>query len=128
MSGRTIGTYAVIVGGGTAGHVLPGLAIADELVRRGHNADAIHFVGSDRGAETSLVPQAGYNLTTLPGRGIQRRLTTENIGAVRGLAKAFGQARSLLKALDPSGRGFQVQVLLQLSDIKRNRVLSLHFL
>ena len=44
-------TWAVIAGGGTAGHVLPGLSVARELVRRGHDADTIHFVGADRGIE-----------------------------------------------------------------------------
>ena len=71
-------TFALIVGGGTAGHVLPGLAIARALVARGHEPESIHFVGSTRGMENALVPPAGFGLTTLPGRGIQRRLTREN--------------------------------------------------
>ena len=40
------GTYAVVAGGGTAGHVVPGLAIATELVERGLAPDQIHCVGS----------------------------------------------------------------------------------
>ena len=96
------GTYALIVGGGTAGHVLPGVAIGQELVRRGHEAESIHFVGSERGVERTIVPAAGFDLTVLPGRGIQRKLTTENIGSVIGLGKAFATARGLLADRKPS--------------------------
>ncbi len=81
-----------IVGGGTAGHVLPGLAIGRALVEAGHEPSSIHFVGSERGVEATLVPDAGFEQTLLPGRGIQRRLTTDNIGAVVGLLRAFSTA------------------------------------
>lgn len=94
-------TYALIVGGGTAGHVLPGIAIARELVARGHSADSIHFVGSERGVDADLVPAAGFGLTTLPGRGIQRRITLENLTSARALVRAFGQARSILAERQP---------------------------
>ena len=94
-------TYALIVGGGTAGHVLPGVAIGQELVRRGRDSDEIHFVGSERGVERTIVPEAGFELTLLPGRGIQRKLTTDNIGAIIGLAKAFATSYSLLREHEP---------------------------
>lgn len=89
-------TYALIVGGGTAGHVLPGVAIGRELVARGHDPGSIHFVGSERGVDKTLVPEAGFTLTVLPGRGIQRRMTTDNIGAVTGLVRAFRAAGALV--------------------------------
>jgi len=94
-------TYALIVGGGTAGHVLPGVAIGQELVRRGHRSDSIHFVGSERGVERTIVPAAGFELTLLPGRGIQRRLTTNNVGAIIGLLRAFATSFSLLRSHRP---------------------------
>ncbi|MDW3179716.1 MAG: undecaprenyldiphospho-muramoylpentapeptide beta-N-acetylglucosaminyltransferase [Acidimicrobiia bacterium] len=95
-------TYALIVGGGTAGHVLPGIAIGQELVRRGHTRESIHFVGSERGVERTIVPDAGFELTLLPGRGIQRRFTAENIGAVAGLVRAFATSFSLLRTHRPA--------------------------
>lgn len=91
----------LIVGGGTAGHVLPGVAIGQELVRRGFTASSIHFVGSERGVERNLVPAAGFDVTLLPGRGIQRRLTTDNLGAVAGLLRAFAASFSLLRSTRP---------------------------
>lgn len=92
--------FAIIAGGGTAGHLLPGLATAEALVARGHVRDSIRFVGGDRGVERDLVVPAGFALEELPGRGIQRRITFANVGAAWGLVKGMvrgvrivGQAR-----------------------------------
>src|SRR5437764_10740867 len=70
---------AAIVGGGTGGHVIPALAIAREL-RRLYSAEII-FVGTNRGIETRLVPQAGFDLRLvqvgqLKGVSLARRLRT----------------------------------------------------
>ncbi|MEM7141490.1 MAG: undecaprenyldiphospho-muramoylpentapeptide beta-N-acetylglucosaminyltransferase [Actinomycetota bacterium] len=81
--------WAVIAGGGTAGHVSPGLAVAEALVARGVPRDEIGWIGSKRGLETTLVPDAGFSLTALSGRGIQRRLSPANVGAVLGLLWAI---------------------------------------
>lgn len=94
-------TFALVAGGGTAGHVLPGIAIAQALVARGHDPATIHYVGSERGIESRLVPEAGFGLTLLPGRGIQRRLTLANVGAVIGLARAFVMAFALVARRKP---------------------------
>ena len=89
MSRVTRPGRVVIAGGGTAGHVLPGIAVARALVDRGVAADRIVFVGSARGLEAELVPAAGFEVVLLPGRGVQRRLTRDNIGAIWGLIRAF---------------------------------------
>ena len=54
------GLRVLIAGGGTGGHVIPALAIAREL-RDAHNAE-VRFVGTARGLETCLVPEAGFHL------------------------------------------------------------------
>ena len=94
--------WAVIAGGGTAGHVHPGVAIARALVRRGHESETIHFVGSSRGVERDLVPAAGFEISLLPGRGIKRKLAWQNLSSVWGLARAVAQAFSLLRRLQPA--------------------------
>ena len=94
--------WAIVAGGGTAGHVLPGLAVAGVLAHRGHPAESIHFVGSARGLEARLVPEAGFPVTLLPGRGIQRRLTLDNIGAVWGLLRAFWMGIGLVGRMRPA--------------------------
>ncbi len=54
----------VIAGGGTGGHVFPGIAIADEVKRRNPEARIV-FIGTTRGLEARLVPQAGYELAPI---------------------------------------------------------------
>jgi len=81
-------TFAILTGGGTAGHVQPALAVGEALVARGHERATIRFVGSRRGIEGRLVTEAGFHVSLLPGRGIQRRLTIENLGAIGGLLVA----------------------------------------
>jgi UDP-N-acetylglucosamine--N-acetylmuramyl-(pentapeptide) pyrophosphoryl-undecaprenol N-acetylglucosamine transferase len=93
--------YAVIAGGGTGGHVIPALAIGRALVARGHPPETLHYVGSSRGMEVRMVPEAGFPLTVLPGRGIQRRLTVENVSSAAGLVQAVGRAVALLRREQP---------------------------
>jgi undecaprenyldiphospho-muramoylpentapeptide beta-N-acetylglucosaminyltransferase len=94
-------SFAIVTGGGTAGHVLPALAIADALVAAGRDRATIHYAGSERGIEARLVPPTGYPMTLLPGRGIQRRLTLANVGAVWGLVVAAVRALGLVGRLRP---------------------------
>ena len=88
--------FALVTGGGTAGHVQPALAVGEALVDLGHEPSTILYVGSRRGMEGRLVPEAGFEATLLPGRGIQRRLTRENLGAVGGLIVACALALAIV--------------------------------
>jgi undecaprenyldiphospho-muramoylpentapeptide beta-N-acetylglucosaminyltransferase len=88
--------YALIAGGGTAGHVLPAIAIARALVARGHSSASIEMVGSERGIEARLVPAAGFDLTLLPGRGIERRLSLRNVRSAFSLLVACARAWRLV--------------------------------
>ena len=94
--------WAIVAGGGTAGHVLPALAAARALVERGHAGEAIHFVGSARGLERRLVPEAGFDITLLPGRGIARRASLANVGAALGLGWALVRALALVARKRPA--------------------------
>lgn len=87
----------VIAGGGTAGHVAPGLSIAGALVAAGVDGSDIHYIGSERGIERTLVPAAGYRLTVLPGRGIKRRLALSNVGAIAGLLRAIVKSLGIIR-------------------------------
>ncbi len=98
-------TFAVITGGGTAGHVLPALAIAEALVDAGRAPEEIHYVGAQRGIETTLLPATPYPHTFLDVSGLQRELNIANVrlnaGMLPKLAAATRRARALLRMLQP---------------------------
>jgi UDP-N-acetylglucosamine--N-acetylmuramyl-(pentapeptide) pyrophosphoryl-undecaprenol N-acetylglucosamine transferase len=60
----------LIAGGGTGGHVFPALAIAREWMARGAEREVV-FVGTERGIEARLVPQAGFLLETIRSAGLK---------------------------------------------------------
>ena len=62
----------LIAGGGTGGHVFPGIAVAEEL-RQSHPEVEVLFIGGKRGLEAQAVPEAGFKLRTLPTAGFPRR-------------------------------------------------------
>jgi UDP-N-acetylglucosamine--N-acetylmuramyl-(pentapeptide) pyrophosphoryl-undecaprenol N-acetylglucosamine transferase len=62
----------VIAGGGTAGHVFPGLALAGALRDRGH---IVAFIGTDRGLESRLVPEAGFAFHAVRATPLVRRVS-----------------------------------------------------
>jgi UDP-N-acetylglucosamine--N-acetylmuramyl-(pentapeptide) pyrophosphoryl-undecaprenol N-acetylglucosamine transferase len=86
-------TRIAIAAGGTAGHVVPALAIADAL--REHGADVL-FLGGER-AEAELVPQAGYPFHALHVAGIDRRNPLKAVRAVALAAGATVAARRVLR-------------------------------
>lgn len=88
--------FALVTGGGTGGHVYPAIAVAQELVQRGHDRDSVRFVGAARGLEATAVPAAGFAIELLPGRGIRRSIRPsaiwDNLGALVGACRAFVRA------------------------------------
>jgi UDP-N-acetylglucosamine--N-acetylmuramyl-(pentapeptide) pyrophosphoryl-undecaprenol N-acetylglucosamine transferase len=88
----------VIGAGGTAGHVVPALAVADAL--RAEGADVV-FIGGER-AELRLVPQAGYELRTLRVAPLPRRRPAKAARAALIDAGAVGRAGALLGELRPA--------------------------
>ena len=88
----------LIAGGGTAGHVIPAVAIAQTLYKKEvlQNTDEVHFAGSKRGVGGEIVKQAGFSLTTLPGRGIERKLSLRNLISVLSLFQALIRACHLI--------------------------------
>ncbi len=93
--------YAVVTGGGTSGHVLPALAVADALVAAGHDAATIRYVGARRGVETRLLPETPYPHEFLDVVGAQRRLTSANLGFVPKMLRSTREATRLLRRWQP---------------------------
>lgn len=98
--------FAVITGGGTSGHVVPALAIAELLIDSGFSRDQIHLVGTVNGVETKLVPPTGVSLTLLDVRGFSRKLSLvalkTNLQTVIKLRRAISNATALLQSLKPA--------------------------
>ena len=95
------GVWAVVAGGGTGGHVYPGLAVADALVSGELKRTDVHFVVSRRRLDTCAVTAAGFAATAVHARGLQRRLTVANLAAVAALARGVWQCWRLLGRMDP---------------------------
>jgi UDP-N-acetylglucosamine--N-acetylmuramyl-(pentapeptide) pyrophosphoryl-undecaprenol N-acetylglucosamine transferase len=87
-------TEVVIAGGGTGGHLFPGLAVAEELRRAGAG---VSWLGARRGIEAERVPRAGIPLLTLPVTGASGRRLTDQAGSLLRVPPAvFTAARFLL--------------------------------
>jgi UDP-N-acetylglucosamine--N-acetylmuramyl-(pentapeptide) pyrophosphoryl-undecaprenol N-acetylglucosamine transferase len=85
----------VLAGGGSAGHISPALALADAL-RRADPSAGLTFLGTERGLETRLVPQRGYELATIPPVPLPRSLTPQLLTVPGRLAAAISAAARVL--------------------------------
>ena len=90
---------AAIVGGGTGGHVIPALAIARELCER-HSAEII-FVGTSRGIETRLVPQAGFPLHLVQVGQLKNVSLTRRVRTLIDIPRAVFDCRKLFADFRP---------------------------
>ncbi len=68
----------VIAGGGTGGHLYPGLAIAEAIKSLAENAK-ITFIGTHSGLEARVVPEEGYDIVYISMRGLLRRFSWQNL-------------------------------------------------
>jgi UDP-N-acetylglucosamine--N-acetylmuramyl-(pentapeptide) pyrophosphoryl-undecaprenol N-acetylglucosamine transferase len=94
MTGE-LGTY-VIAAGGTGGHIVPGIALANEIRSRRPHA-AILFVGTAHGLESRLVPEAGYPLELIEASGFVGKTLGKRVRAIAQLPGGFAAARALLR-------------------------------
>lgn len=93
-----------ITGGGTGGHVTPGLAIARYFESKRSDME-VRFAGTSRGIESRLVPREGYALDTVEIVGLRRAFSPSAIGhnlnALRLAAASIGTAKKLLRKAQP---------------------------
>lgn len=91
---------AIIAGGGTGGHLFPGIAVAREIQRRHPGSDVL-FVGAEQGIEARLVPQEGFPLRTLPLGGIKGVGGMKRLKNLMATAAGIFTARRILKEFKP---------------------------
>ncbi len=86
----------IIAGGGTGGHLFPGIAVAEEFLFR-DPANQVLFVGTERGIEARAVPAAGYPLELISAAGIRGK---GGLGKLRGAAMMFNGYRQSCRLLE----------------------------
>ena len=90
----------IIAAAGTAGHINPGLAIANKIKEEEKDSKII-FIGTTRGLENDLVPRAGYELKTIDAYGLSKKISIENIKKMYKTLKGYGEAKKIIKEFKP---------------------------
>ncbi len=90
----------LIAGGGTGGHLFPGIALAEEVVTR-HPKNDVVFVGTDRGLEARVVPQNGFVFEAIKSRGLKGMGVVKLLLGLLTLPLSFFSAISLLRKYRP---------------------------
>jgi UDP-N-acetylglucosamine--N-acetylmuramyl-(pentapeptide) pyrophosphoryl-undecaprenol N-acetylglucosamine transferase len=90
----------LVAGGGTGGHVFPGVAIAEEVVTR-HPGNDVVFVGTARGLEATVVPKAGFPIELIAVRGLKGKGIVETLKNLLLLPLALWQSVQLLRRWRP---------------------------
>ena len=90
----------VIAGGGTGGHLFPGIAIAEEILARGDNHKVV-FIGTKKGIEHRMLGQLGYELQEIDVEGVKGRGLKALINAAYQIPHSMWQSRQILKRFCP---------------------------
>jgi len=90
----------VIAGGGTGGHLFPGIAIAEEILARG-NTHRIIFIGTKKGIEHRILRQLGYELQEIDIEGVKGRGLKALIKVTYQIPHSMWQSRQILKRFCP---------------------------
>ena len=90
----------LIAGGGTGGHLFPGIAVAEEVVTR-HPRNEVVFVGTARGIEARAVPQAGFPLEFISAQGLKGKGFVGLLKGLLALPLAFWESLRILRRHRP---------------------------
>jgi UDP-N-acetylglucosamine--N-acetylmuramyl-(pentapeptide) pyrophosphoryl-undecaprenol N-acetylglucosamine transferase len=90
----------LIAGGGTGGHLFPGIAVAEEFLAR-EKGNEVLFVGTERGIEARLLPRLGFRLACIAAAGIRGKSLLSQVQGVAMLLYGYAQARKILKEFRP---------------------------
>ena len=90
----------LIAAGGTGGHIYPGIAVANEALRR-DPASEIGFVGTERGLEKRLVPASGFELSIIDSAGLKNVGLAARLRGLLILPKSLAEAQRLISSFRP---------------------------
>ena len=91
----------VIAGGGTGGHLFPGIAIAEEFLKRDDQTRII-FIGTKKGIESKLLGPLGYELREIDIEGVKGRGGKALVKGAYQIPKSMWQSRCVLKQFSPN--------------------------
>jgi UDP-N-acetylglucosamine--N-acetylmuramyl-(pentapeptide) pyrophosphoryl-undecaprenol N-acetylglucosamine transferase len=90
----------IIAGGGTGGHLFPGIAVAEEFLKR-NRQNHILFIGTERGLEKKILGNLGFELCTLDVEGIKGRGLKRIFGALFKLPRSIMQSYRIIRNFRP---------------------------
>ena len=90
----------IIAAAGTAGHINPGIAIANKIKQEEKESEII-FLGTTRGLENDLVPKAGYELKTIDAYGLSKEISITNLKKMIKTIKGVKEAKKIVKEFNP---------------------------
>lgn len=90
----------IIAAAGTGGHINPGIAIANKIMKEQKDSKII-FIGTDRGLENDLVPRAGYELKTIEAYGLSKKISVDNFKKIYKTIKGIGEAKKIVGEFKP---------------------------
>lgn len=90
----------IIAAAGTAGHINPGIAIANKIKEKEDSSEII-FIGTSRGLENDLVLRAGYGLKTIDAYGLSKKISIDNLKKIVATLKATDKARKIIQDFKP---------------------------
>jgi UDP-N-acetylglucosamine--N-acetylmuramyl-(pentapeptide) pyrophosphoryl-undecaprenol N-acetylglucosamine transferase len=91
----------LIAGGGTGGHLFPGIALAEEFTIRDSRNTCI-FVGTKEGIESKVIQREGFDLKTINVKGIKGKSIKEKVGNLLLVPKSLYQSLALMKDYKPN--------------------------
>ncbi|HEU0227129.1 MAG TPA: undecaprenyldiphospho-muramoylpentapeptide beta-N-acetylglucosaminyltransferase, partial [Arachidicoccus soli] len=90
----------IISGGGTGGHIFPAIAIANRVKLEFPDAEIL-FIGAEGKMEMKKVPEAGYKIIGLPIRGLQRKLSPQNLSLPFKVLASLKKAKKIIADFKP---------------------------
>lgn len=90
----------VVAGGGTGGHLFPGIAVAEEFLSRDPGNEVL-FIGTANGIEARVLPRLGYRLELIAVTGMRRKSGIEQIKGMALLLKSYFQSKEILASFRP---------------------------
>ncbi|HWR43274.1 undecaprenyldiphospho-muramoylpentapeptide beta-N-acetylglucosaminyltransferase [Sporomusa sp.] len=90
----------IISGGGTGGHIYPAVTIAREVAKLTDSCEIL-FVGTKHGLEADIVPKEGFNFATIEVRGLERRISWQNVQTLLKTVGSVWSSAKIIKKFKP---------------------------